>query len=157
MVAGHQRAIVDARAEIARLGIAHDLPRVIGCLEVARDQFAQRQPFGTRDLDRLVDRRAQRSVRHGLGNIVGSDGLEAGIRQANTVVVGASSGDRAEKFEELRGPDDRIGDARRFDEPFLGQLCAEIAAVRQAIGADHRECDVMTDGGLSLRAREIAA
>ena len=89
-----------------------------------RDQFAQPQPFGTRDLDHIVDRRAKRSVRHSLGNIVGSDGLEAGIRQANTFVVGASSGDRAEKFEELRCPDDRVRDARRFDEPFLGQLCA---------------------------------
>ena len=106
MVARHQRAIVEASAEIARLGIGDDLPRVVGCLEVARDHLAQRQPFGAGDLDRVVERRAERSVRHGLGDIVGSDGLEAGIREANTCVVGASSGDGAEKFEELRGPDD---------------------------------------------------
>jgi hypothetical protein len=73
------------------------------------------------------------------------------------VIFSASSGDRAEKFEELRGPDDRIGDARRLDEPFLGQLGAEIAVVRQAIGADHREGDVMTDTGLSLGVCEMAA
>ena len=73
--------------------------------------FAQRQPFGTRDFDRIVDSRAKRSVRHGLGNVVGSDGLEASGRQANTFVVGATSGDRAEEFEELRCPDDRVRDA----------------------------------------------
>src|SRR5687768_5032914 len=38
MADGHQAVLVKARAEIAR------------------DQFAHRQPFGTRDLNRLVDR-----------------------------------------------------------------------------------------------------
>jgi hypothetical protein len=36
-VAGHQRAIVETSSEIARLGIVHDLSRVVRCLEVARD------------------------------------------------------------------------------------------------------------------------
>src|SRR5262245_33973784 len=36
MVAGHQRAVVETGAEIARLGIPHDLPRVFACLQVAR-------------------------------------------------------------------------------------------------------------------------
>ncbi|HYR88085.1 MAG TPA: hypothetical protein VE422_28665 [Terriglobia bacterium] len=52
IVPGHQRAIVEASTEIARLGIAYDLPRVVGLLEIAHDQSAQRQSFGTRDFDR---------------------------------------------------------------------------------------------------------
>ena len=67
------------------------------------------------------------------------------------------SGDGAEKFEELRCPDDRVGDACLLDRLFLGQLGAKIATILQAVGADDREGDVMTDGGLSLRACEIAA
>jgi hypothetical protein len=39
MADGHQAVLVKARAEIARLGIADHLPRVIGGLEIARDQF----------------------------------------------------------------------------------------------------------------------
>jgi hypothetical protein len=152
-----QRAIVEASAEVARLGIPHDLSRVAGRLQIACDHLAEREPFGARDLDRAVERGADRSVRHGPGHVLGGDGLEAGRRRTHPSAVGAGSSDRAEELEELRRPYDRVGDARLFDEPLLGQLRAEVAAVRRALGADHGECDVMTDGCISLRAREIAA
>ena len=44
-----------------------------------------------------------------------------------------------------------------FDKTLLGHLCTEVAAIRQAIRADDRECNVMAHASGGFGGKQIAA
>jgi hypothetical protein len=52
---------------------------------------------------------------------------------------------------------DRVWHARIANEFFLRDLGAEMAALREPIGADNRKRDVMPDARLDFRPEQIAA
>ena len=72
---------------------------------------------------------------------------EQGGRQPDRVPLGGRLGDTSDELEELRGPDDRVGDAGRLDQVLLGHLGTKVAAIRCPVGTDHRKRDVMSDAG----------
>ncbi|MCY1244986.1 hypothetical protein D9M72_580910 [compost metagenome] len=65
-------------------------------------------------------------------------------------------GDAAQEFEELRGPDDGIGNAGVPDQGFLGDLRAEVTALRQLVRADHGQRNVVADARGLLGGRQVA-
>ena len=56
---------------------------------------------------------ADGDVGEGRGDVVGDDGLHQGRGHADGFAFGGRLGDAADELEELRGADDRVGDARR--------------------------------------------
>src|SRR5262245_64034951 len=55
----HERALLDAAAPVAGLGVTHDLPRVAECLQIAGDDVAEGCAFRAGDLDDAVSRRRE--------------------------------------------------------------------------------------------------
>lgn len=51
---------------------------------------------------------------------------------------GGAIRDRIEKLEELRRPQNGVGNSASFDQPFLDALCTQVSAVADAIRANHR-------------------
>ncbi|MOA32954.1 hypothetical protein D3C78_1542120 [compost metagenome] len=64
--------------------------------------------------------------------------------------------DGADEFEELRGPQDGVGDTRFLDQLLLGHLGPEVATFEHPLGADDGKGDVMPDLGSLLRGEDIA-
>ena len=56
---------------------------------------------------------------------------------------GSRLGDAVDELEELRRTQDRVGHRQFPDQLFLRHLGAEVAALRNPVGADHRQRDVM--------------
>jgi hypothetical protein len=64
--------------------------------------------------------------------------------------------DAADELEELRCAEDRVRDRPRLDQLLLGDLRAEVAAVRKPVGADNRQRNVMSHPGSLLCGEQIA-
>src|SRR5205807_3120489 len=71
------------------------------------------------------------------------------------IAVGGIVCDALEELEELRGADDRVRDRRVSDQPLLGDLRAEVAAVGHPVAADDRQRDVMTYTRYRFGGKEI--
>jgi hypothetical protein len=56
----HERALLDAAAEVSGLGVTHDLARVADRLQIAGDDFVERRSFRAGDLDDAASRRRER-------------------------------------------------------------------------------------------------
>ncbi|MNN54707.1 hypothetical protein D3C81_1695400 [compost metagenome] len=63
----------------------------------------------------------------------------------------------ADEFEELRGPQDGVGDTRFLDQLLLGHLGPEVAALEHPLGAHDGEGDVMPDPGSFLCGEDVAS
>jgi hypothetical protein len=96
------------------------------CCKVLSDEVVHANGFGTGDVDGCVERFADGDVGEDGGDVCGGDGLHEGWGHADGVDFGGGLGDVADELEELRGADDRVGNARGLDEVFLGELGAEI-------------------------------
>src|SRR5678816_320190 len=72
----HERALLDAGAEVSGLGVSHDLTRVADRLQIAGDDVVERCSFRAGDLDDAVSWRRERHI-GGVGrDVVRRDGLE---------------------------------------------------------------------------------
>ena len=112
--------------------------------------------FGTRQLDRAVQRLLDGDVGQRGGDVIRHDGLHQGGRQPNRLPVGGRLGDAAHELEELRRADDRVGNLGGLDQVFLGHLRAEVTTRKQAIGADNRQRNVMSHAGGRFGGKEVA-
>jgi hypothetical protein len=56
---------------------------------------------------------------------------------------------------ELRRPHDRVRQTRILDQLLLGDLRAQVAAVRQALRAHDGERDMVADAGLALGCEQV--
>ena len=91
------------------------------------------------------------------GDVVRRDGLHRAGDRRTVSPVGARLDDAADELEELGRAEDRVGNAGGLDQVLLGQLGAEVAALRQAVGADDRQRDVMPHAGGRFRGEQVAA
>src|SRR5215813_5948317 len=153
----HERALLDAAAEVSGLGVTYDRPRVAERLQIAGDDFVERRSFRAGDLDDTVSWRSERHVGDKGGYVVRRDRLEQAGREPDGVSSGTRSGNGAEEFQELGRADDGVGDSGGLDQFLLGDLGTEIAIVGRPIGSDDGERDVMPDAGDGLRRVKVAA
>src|SRR5215469_2299325 len=154
---GNQRLIVQFSAEIARVNIGRDLTRVVLVTQNATDQLVQAKFLGARDLERAIERWAEYEVSQGGDDIVREDRFYQGRGHPNGLSVTERISGAAHELEELRRAQNRVGNSRSLDKAFLSHLCAKVAAVRQPVRPDHRECDVMAHAGSGFRGQQIAA
>jgi hypothetical protein len=87
----HERALRDPAAPVSGLGVAHDLPWVADCLQIAGDDFVERRSFRAGNLDDAVSRRRERHLGDDGSNIVCRDGLEQDGRKCDDVSIWAPS------------------------------------------------------------------
>ncbi|MCY1176998.1 hypothetical protein D9M73_172870 [compost metagenome] len=63
----------------------------------------------------------------------------------------------ADEFEELRGPQNGVGDTRFLDQLLLGHLGPEVAALEHPLGAHDGEGNVVLDSSGLLRGENITS
>src|SRR2546422_9432825 len=97
----HERALLDAAAEVSGLGVTHDRTRVADRLQIAGDDFAERCSFRAGDLDDAASRRRERHIGDDGSNVISRDGLEQAGRKPDDASIRTGSGDAAEEFQEL--------------------------------------------------------
>lgn len=108
------------------------------------------------DIDNAIYRRGHRAIGHGVRD-VRRDGPDQCGRESYGLALRGGLRDAAEKFRELRRPDDRVGNAGIPNQRLLGHLGAEVAALREPVGANHGRRDVMADACRLLGCGQIAA
>src|SRR5262245_8259374 len=77
----HKRVLLDPAAEVAGLGVTHDLTRVADRLQIAGDDVVEWCAFRAGDLDDAVARRRERHLSDDRRHVVRRDGLEQAGRQ----------------------------------------------------------------------------
>src|SRR4029077_16512623 len=92
----HERALLDAAAEVSGLGVTHDLTRAAARLQIAGHDFVEGCSFRAGDLDDAVSRRRERHIGDNGSNIVRRDGLEQAGRKPDDVPIRTRTGDAAE-------------------------------------------------------------
>ncbi len=125
-------------------------------LEEAAREIVEAKPLGAAKLDDAVHWRAGCDVGQHGGYVGGRLGLEEHRRQAHDAAVGRRVDDPTDELEELRRADDRVRDRSRLHGFLLGHLRAEVAAVRQTVGPDDRQRDMVADAGASFRREDVA-
>src|SRR2546422_11626874 len=83
----HERALLDAAAEVSGLGVTHDRTRVTQRLEIAGDDFVERCSFRAGDLDDAVSWRRERHIGDGGSNVVRRDGMEQAGRKPDDLSI----------------------------------------------------------------------
>src|SRR6266849_5442514 len=116
----HEGALLDTAAPVSGLGVTYDLTRVAERLQIAGDDFVERCPFRTGDLDDAVSRRRERHLGDDGSDVVRRDRLEQAGRNLDDASIRTCSGDGAEEFQELGRADDGIGNAGALDQFFPG-------------------------------------
>ena len=71
------------------------------------------------------------------------------------VAVDARVGDASDELEELRCAEDRVRDGARLHRLLLRELRTEIAAIRESVGADDRQRDVVPHAGGRFRGQDV--
>jgi hypothetical protein len=130
--------VIELCAEVAGVDVGRHTAWVIVCAQNATGQFVEPERLGAGQLDRVVQRRADRDIGQGAGDVVGCLGLNEGGRQPDGVGVGRRIGDAADELEELRRADDRVGDGPGLDQLLLRELRAQVAALGEPLGSDDR-------------------
>src|SRR5262249_26238898 len=85
----HERALLDAAAEISGLGVAHDLTRVADRLEIAGHDLVERCALRAGDLDDAVSWRRERHIGDDGRHVVRRDGLEQAGRKPDHAAIRA--------------------------------------------------------------------
>ena len=98
-VARDEAAFGECRPEVASVGIADHLARVVTSGEALPDEVVEAELLRAGDLDEPVERLALGRPAHRGSDVVGGDGLEQDRRQADDVAVGGLVGDPAEELE----------------------------------------------------------
>src|SRR5215207_242718 len=153
----NKRALLHKSAEIAGLGVSHDLAWVSDSLQIAGYDLVERRAFRAGDLDDAVCRLRECHIGDDGGNIVRRDRLEQAGRNPHLIAFRTGSGDAAKKLQELGRTNDSVGDARGLDQFLLGDLGAEVAVVGCPVSSDDGKTNMVTDPGLGLRRQEVAA
>src|SRR5215469_9490435 len=153
---GYQRLITQLGAEIARVNIGRHLARVFAVSQNATDKLVQSKFLGARYLKQAVHRWTDHEVSEGGDDIARKDRLYQVRRHTNDLSVAERIGGAAHEFEELRGAQNRVRNSGSLDKAFLRHLCAHVAAVRQPVHPDNRECQVMAHAGSRFGGKEIA-
>ena len=150
-----ERPLLDAAAEIERLGIGRHFAWVADRLEIARDDLVERRPVRASDLDDSIARRRERDLGDYCSDVLRRDRLEQTGRDVNRTAFRIRIGDVGKEFHELGGADDGIRDAGGRYQPFLGDLGAEVAVVA-AVDSDDGQSNMMPDARDSLGRQKIA-
>src|SRR5713101_7068938 len=85
----HERALLHTAAPVSGLGVTYDLTRVAERLQITGDDFVERCPFRTGDLDDAVSRWRERHVGDDGSHVVRRDGLEQAGRKPDHVSIRA--------------------------------------------------------------------
>src|SRR5437870_4385558 len=83
VIAGGEALIVQLYAEVKCVDVCGHLPCVSVCTQESSYEFVETYRFGTRQLDRAVERLSDCDVSHGGRDIIRHDGLQKGRWQAN--------------------------------------------------------------------------
>ena len=143
VAAGGERVVVELCAEVARVDVGRHRARVVIGPENASGQLVEPELFGPSQLDDAVQRFALGDLGQCGSDVIGRLRLDEHRRQANGVAVGARIGDAADELEELRRTKDRVRHRPGLHHLLLRKFRPEIAALRQPVGADHRQRDMM--------------
>ena len=152
----NQRAIVDLDAVIMRTAVSQDLSRIVVRVQNLPHSFIERESLRAADLNRPVQGLAKGNVRKGGCHVLRGHWLELDWRQTHRASVRRKVCNGPDELEELGRVDKRVRNGRTPDHGLLCKLCAEIAAVLQPIGADHRQCDMMPNAGIELGCDKVA-
>ena len=157
VVARGEGAVVELGAEVAGVNVGRDLATVVACLQDTPGELVEAKRLRARQLDRVVQWRADGDIGQCAGHVIGCLGLDEGGRQANGVALGARIGDPADELEELRCADDRVGDGPGLDQLLLRDLRAHVAALgSEPVRADDRQRDVVSHAGGRLCGEQVA-
>src|SRR5947209_19962422 len=83
----HERALLNAAAEVSGLGVTYDRTRVAERLQIAGDDFVERCSFRASDLNDAVSWRRERHIGDDGSNVVRRDRLEQAGRQPDHVSI----------------------------------------------------------------------
>src|SRR5690242_3148290 len=151
----HQGALAQLRTEVARVRVGDHFPGVVARTEPQSDEFVEAKLLRPRHFEDAVQRRSHRDPANRTRDVRGRDRLEQHGWDADPVPVGRLVRDALEELEELRRPDDRVRDPRVIDQLLLGNLGAEVAALRHSVAAHDRQRDVMTHARRDLGRKKI--
>src|SRR5512132_384347 len=156
VVAGEKGLLAQLCAEVACVRIGDHVTWIVACAEVSSDELVETEPLWPRHLEDAVHRGSHRDPADRTRDILSRHGLDQNRRQTHRVAIGCSVSDALDELEELRGVDDRVRDRRLLDQPLLGDLRTEVAALGKAFGSHDRQGDVMAYPCRSLGLEEIA-
>jgi hypothetical protein len=130
-------------------------PLVVAGGQDAAGQLVEPELLGSAQLDDAVHRRMHYKVCQRGGDVVCGLRLHERRRQADHFPVTARIGDPADELEELRRTQNRVRHASCLHELLLGDLCAEVAALREAVGAHNGQGNVMAHTGDGFRRQHV--
>ncbi len=108
---GNEGALLHEAAEIADLGVSHDLARVADAFQIAGDNLVERRAFRAGNLDDAICRLRQCHIGDDGGNVVRRDRLEQAGQNPYLIALGALRGDAAQELQKLSRTDNSVGDA----------------------------------------------
>ena len=91
VVAGGEGPVVQLGAEVAGVNVGRHLSPVVACLQDAPGELVEAERLRARELDCVVQRRADRDIGQSADDVIGRLGLNEGGRQPNGVALGARS------------------------------------------------------------------
>ena len=153
--AGDERGVIDFSAGVGAVGVGDDFARIADIEHAALYDFVEVEFLGAAGFDDTVGGRAGCDPGNRGRNIVSGHRLKEGGRQADGFAVEAEVRELCEKFEELCGADDGVGERGFLDQFFLSDFRAEVTAGRETIGSDNGERDEMFDAGGAAVLDEI--
>ncbi len=136
--------------------VGDDRTRVVPRAQCLGYELVEAEPLRSGHLGRALQRGLHGGLGHRLGDVLGRHGLEEHVRYAYGVAARRGVGDALDELEELRRPDDRIGDPPLFDQLFLGRLRTEVAVVGQPLKADDRQRQVVGHARRGLGGQQVA-
>ncbi|MNF97205.1 hypothetical protein D3C84_800250 [compost metagenome] len=125
-------------------------------LQILAHEFNDWPAIRPGDFQGLVVWRFQGDIGQRRGDIERGNRLQCGRGQVDGVAVFATRvGNGTDELEELRGAQDRVRNARVFDEFFLSHFRPEVTTFEHALGADHRQCNMVFDAVDFLRREQV--
>jgi hypothetical protein len=121
-----------------------------------RDGLVQGERFGAGHLDDPIRRLPHRHIRHGGAELGNRRRLKAGRAHPGGGAAGARIGDLPDELEELGGPNERERDRAALHHLLLGDLRAQVAALREPVGTDDRHGNVVLHSGARRRLGQVA-
>ena len=107
--------IVHLYAEVERLGIGDDRPRVPGCVQELSHEVVLPNRFGTGQLERAVQRLREGHIGHDGGDVIRRNGLHQNRWKPNGLPFRRRLSDAARELEELRSTHDRVRNRGSLD------------------------------------------
>src|SRR5919107_3986291 len=156
LVAGHECALLQFYAEVARLRIGDHFAWIAAFPEQLSDEFVQTELLWPRHFNDAVDRRSYGDTANLTRDILSCHGLDQNGCESHRVAVRRIVGYSLDELEELRSADDRVLDRRSLDQFLLGDLGTEVATFGEAFGSHDRQRDVMAHACRRFSIKEVA-